>query len=276
MNCRVCISTVRRRARITAVVASLLGVASAANAQTWTGATSATWQTASNWNTAIPTSTDTAVFDASSTQNLTITSTAASTVRGLRVVDPAGAISLAGSGLSLGTGGIDMSAATQNLTISSSVTLLSGDQNWTPAAGRVLTSTNVPVRNNGANNNNVGGFLRVATTGTTIISNTARAVIADGGGNPFVTYGLDNWAATDATGTVIPATYTANAFTANTNVSIDTAGDYASGSGNPSFSSVRFNNADGPVTVTNPAAGSSRSWAPVALRFPARTPSPAP
>ena len=249
------ISSVCQWVRITAVMASLLGVASGANAQTWTGATDSTWQTASNWNTAVPTSTGTAVFDASSTQNLAITSTAATTVRGLRVVDPAGAVSLAGSGLSLGTGGIDMAVATQNLTITSAVTLLSGDQNWTPATGRVLTSTNVPVRNNGGNNNNVGGLLRVATTGTTIISNTTRAVIADGGGNPFVTYGLDNWAATDATGTVIPAAYTANAFTANTNVSIDTAGDYATGSGNPSFSSVRFNNADGPVTVTNPAAG---------------------
>ena len=249
------ISSLRHCIRITAVMASLLGIASKATAQTWTGATSATWQTASNWNSAAPTSTDTALFDASSTQNLAITNAAATTVRGLRVVDPAGAISISGSGLSLGTGGIDMASATQNLTISSSVTLLSGDQNWTPAAGRVLTSTNVPVRNNGGNNNNVGGLLRVATAGTTIISNTARAVIADGGGNPFVTYGLDNWAATDATGTVIPATYTTNAFTANTNVSIDTAGDYATGASNPSFSSVRFNNADGPVTATNPAAG---------------------
>jgi fibronectin-binding autotransporter adhesin len=255
MSGRIGISSLRHCVRITAVMASLLGVASGANAQTWTGATSATWQTASNWNSAAPTSTDTALFDASSTQNLAITNPATTTVRGLRVVDPAGAISISGSGLSLGTGGIDMASATQNLTISSGVTLLSGDQTWTPAAGRVLTLTTVPVRNNGANNNNVGGLLRVATTGTTIISNTTRAVIADGGGNPFVTYGLDNWAATDATGTVIPATYTANAFTANTNVSIDTAGDYASGSGNPSFSSVRFNNADGPVTVTNPAAG---------------------
>ena len=216
-------------------------------AQTWTGATDATWQNASNWNTAVPTSTGTAVFDASSTQNLAITSTAASTVRGLRVVDPAGAISLAGSTLSLGTGGIDMSAATQNLTISSGVTLLSGDQNWTPAAGRVLTSTNVPVRNNGANNNNVGGLLRVATTGATIISNTTRAVIADGGGNPFVTYGLEDWAATDATGTVIPAAYTADAFTGNAN--IVTPNTYAINGANAS--SVRFDNATGDVTVNN-------------------------
>ena len=176
MNPCVRVVTPGRRVLITAVVASLLCAASSAHAQTWTGATSTTWQTASNWNTAVPASTSTAVFDASSTQNLAITSTSATTIRGLRFVDPAGAISLTGSGLSLGTGGIDMSAATQNLTISSSVTLLSGDQNWTPAAGRVLTLTTVPVRNNGANNNNVGGLLRVATTGTTIISNTAREV----------------------------------------------------------------------------------------------------
>ena len=243
------------RWRLLAVGVVMIASPVSSFAQTWTGATDATWQNASNWNTAVPTSTGTAVFNASSTQNLAITSTAATTVRGLRVVDPAGAISLAGSGLSLGTGGIDMASATQNLTVSSSITLLSGDQNWTPAAGRVLTSTNVPVRNSGANNNNVGGFLRVATTGATIISNTTRAVIADGGGNPFVTYGLDDWAATDATGTVVSATYTVDAFTPGTNVSISTSGSYSSGSGNPSFNSVRFDNASGPVDVGNPAAG---------------------
>jgi fibronectin-binding autotransporter adhesin len=223
-------------------------------AQTWTGATSSTWQTASNWNTAVPTSTGTAVFDASSTLNLAITSTAASTVRGLRVVDPAGAISLAGSGLSLGTGGIDMASATQNLTITSGVTVLTGDQNWTVAGGRTLTTAAVPIRNGGANNNNVGGLIKASTSGIIRMGTAAssQGVIWDGGGNPFVTYGLDDWAATDGTGTVVSSAYTVDAFTPNTNVSINTGGAYATGTGAPAYSSVRFNNADAPVTVTNP------------------------
>ncbi|MBU6222475.1 MAG: autotransporter-associated beta strand repeat-containing protein, partial [Planctomycetes bacterium] len=224
----------------------------AVHAQTWTGATSGTWQTASNWNGGVPASTTTAVFNASSTQNLTITSTAATTVRGLRVVDPTGPVTLGGSGLSLGVGGIDLSVATQNLTVNSAVTILSGDQNWAAASGRTLAVGAVPVRNGGANNNNVGGLIKAGTTGIIRMGTAANTVIADGGGNPFVTYGLDNWAATDATGTVISATYSSNAFTANTNVSIDTTGAYATGTGTPSYSSVRFNNVDGPVSVTNP------------------------
>jgi fibronectin-binding autotransporter adhesin len=247
--------SVHFRAGIMAMVAIVLG-ATAAEAQTWTGVTSSTWQTASNWNTAVPTSTGTAVFDASSTLNLAITSTAASTVRGLRVVDPAGAISLAGSGLSLGTGGIDMASATQNLSITSGVTVLTGDQNWTVAGGRTLTTAAVPVRNGGANNNNVGGLIKASTSGIIRMGTVASAqgVIWDAGLNPFVTYGLDDWAATDGTGTVVSSTYTVDAFTPNTNVSINTGGAYATGTGNPGFSSVRFNNTDGPVTVTNPGS----------------------
>ena len=262
MNPCVRVVALGRRVRITAVVASLLCAASSAHAQTWTGATSTTWQTASNWNAAVPTSTGTAVFNASSTQNLAITSTAATTIRGLRVVDPAGAISLAGSGMSLGAAGIDMAAATQNLTISSGVTILTGDQNWTVAGGRTLAVGAVPVRNGGANNNNVGGLIKTSTSGIIRMGTAASSagVIYDGGGNPFVTYGLDNWAATDATGTIVSTTYASNAFTAGTNVSIDTAGDYATATGNPAFNSVRFNNADGPVTVSNPGSGNSPTY----------------
>jgi fibronectin-binding autotransporter adhesin len=257
MNPCVRVVTPGRRVLITAVVASLLCAASSAHAQTWTGATSTTWQTASNWNSAVPASTSTAVFDASSTQNLAITSTSATTVRGLRVVDPAGAISLAGSGLSLGTGGIDMASATQNLSITSGVTVLTGDQNWAVAGGQTLTTAAVPIRNGGANNNNVGGLIKASTSGILRMGTAAssQGVIWDGGGNPFVTYGLDNWAAADGTGTVVATTYTVDAFTPNTNVSITTSGSYNSGAGNPTFSSVRFDNASGPVDVGNPAAG---------------------
>jgi len=253
MTCRVRVAGIRL-VQITAMVALILGVTPAAHAQTWTGATNATWQTASNWNSALPGSSGTAVFNASSTQNLAITNgTATTSVRGFRVVDPTGPVTISGSGLSLGAAGIDMATATQNLTINSGVTILTGDQNWTVAGGRTLAVGAVPVRNAGSNTNNVGGLIKASTSGIIRMGTAATSVIADGGGNPFVTYGLDNWAATDSSGNVIAATYTApssGTFVANTNVSVDTTGLYASGTGNPSFGSVRFNNADGPVTVT--------------------------
>ena len=85
-------------------------------------------------------------------------------------------------------------------------------------------------------------------------------MVWDGGNNPFVTYGLDDWAGANATGQLVATAYTApssGTFVANTNVSVDTTGAYAVS--NVAFNSVRFNNADGPVTVTN-ANGSSPTY----------------
>lgn len=60
---------------------------------------------------------------------------------GLALTNPGGAVTIgAGNTLTLGTSGIDMSAATQDLTISSGLTL-SGGQTWNVATGRVLTTT---------------------------------------------------------------------------------------------------------------------------------------
>ena len=58
---------------------------------------------------------------------------------GLALTNPGGAVTIgAGNTLTLGTSGINMSAATQDLTISSGLTL-SGGQTWNVATGRVLT-----------------------------------------------------------------------------------------------------------------------------------------
>ena len=104
--------------RQAAVVALLFACCTPALAaqQIWTGATDADWQTETNWNSAVQTASDSAVFNASSTANLDLTLSANASVLGLQILDPTGPISIAGNPLTIGTGGIDMSAAAQDLT----------------------------------------------------------------------------------------------------------------------------------------------------------------
>jgi len=118
----------------------VLGIAdSHAATQTWTGATSSTWETTSNWGATTPTSSDIALWDTASTSNLSITLGSSESVAGLKVGSPSGAVTLSGNTLTVGTSGIDMSSATQNLTISSGLTLGAGNQTWNVATGKTLT-----------------------------------------------------------------------------------------------------------------------------------------
>lgn len=60
---------------------------------------------------------------------------------GIRIANPAGAVIInTGDSLTLGSAGIDMSAATQNLTLSSAVTL-GAAQAWNVGSGRILATT---------------------------------------------------------------------------------------------------------------------------------------
>jgi fibronectin-binding autotransporter adhesin len=216
-------------------------------AKTWSGATDATWATATNWvEGAAPGTTEMAVFNASSISNLGITLGANTTIKGIDFLSPSGNVSIASNTLILSGGGINMSAATANLSIASGVTVQSAIHPWSVASGRVL-STLVPVRNTGANNDNIGGHIVVSGTGVVKMGIAALPLITDNGPNPYVTIGTEDWAGTDATGTVIPATYTTDAFTGNAN--IVTPNTYAINGAAPT--SVRFANTAGPVTVTN-------------------------
>lgn len=59
---------------------------------------------------------------------------------GLKITDPGGAITISsGNALTLGRLGVDMSGASQNLTISSGLTLGVGQQTWAVNTGRTLT-----------------------------------------------------------------------------------------------------------------------------------------
>lgn len=220
---------------------------SAQAAKTWSGATSATWATATNWvEGAAPGATETAVFNASSTSNLGITLGANTTLRGIDFLSPSGDVSISTNTLIFSGGGINMGAATANLSIASGVTVQSAIHPWSVASGRVLT-TLVPARNTGANNDNIGGHIVVSGAGAVKMGAAALPLIVDNGPNPYVTIGTEDWAGTDAAGMVIPATYTADAFTGNAN--IVTPNTYTINGAAPT--SVRFANTTGPVTVTN-------------------------
>lgn len=255
INSRTLAFAVRLALLAVAVMAASSGHAAT---RTWTGSIDGSWGAAGNWAGGAVTSADIGLFDATSTVNLATTLNTSTSALGIRITSPAGPVSIATNTLTLGTGGIDMATATQDLSVTSGVTLATGDQNWSVAAGRLLSTAAIPVRNAGSNSNNVGGFLKTSTTGTVRLGTTGTANVYDAGLNPFVTYGLDNWAATDASGNVIAVTYTTpsgTTFVANTNVTVNTTGSYGSG-GTVAFNSVRFNNADGPVLVTNPSASS--------------------
>ena len=117
--------------------------------QTWTGAVDSTFTTTGNWNTGVPGAADTALWNASSTSNLSISVGAAQSLLGLQFTSPSGAVTLSGSALTLGTGGIDMSAATQNLSVGPLV-VGSGGQTWNVATGRSLTASSLTRTGSGA------------------------------------------------------------------------------------------------------------------------------
>jgi autotransporter-associated beta strand protein len=159
----------------------------------------------------LPGAADTALWDATVTGPSTVGVGAARTIGTLKIADPAGPVTLTGAGieLAINSGGIDLSTATQDLTINSNLRFLSAVHPLQVPVGRTLTLLNVPVRNPGQNNDLVGGVVRVDPAGGVVkIGTIARAAILEGGANlnPFMTFGDDAWAATDASGNVIAAT----------------------------------------------------------------------
>ena len=127
-----------------ATLLTFISLAGPARAQTrtWLGTTSATWGTASNWSgNAVPTSATPVVFDSSST-NLGPGISATANAKGITVANPSGPITISNTSTLSIAGGIDLSAATQNLTIGTD--FLSGTVNVTASgtlsvpAGRTL------------------------------------------------------------------------------------------------------------------------------------------
>ncbi len=142
-----------------------------ASAATWTGTTNASWATGTNWTGTPPDNTnpEAVVFDSSTTSNLTQALDASYTLTGIALTSPSGAVVVnSGSGtntLFLGSGGIDMSAATQNLTLNVN-TKVGSNQSWTVASGRTL------LRSGGTSTFDTGTTTTLSGTGTITFGGT--------------------------------------------------------------------------------------------------------
>ncbi len=203
--------------------------------------------TAAAWtNNAVPTATDTAQWDNTlSAANATSALGGNMPLGGIKILDPgAGVLISAGSTLTLGPGGIDMAAATRDFAMSNAVACSQGYQRWIVPNGRTLSLLTAPTKPQVGAASDVA--LELSTNGVTILGGTASTVIADAQGNPWVTYGLNDWAAIDASGHAIPVTYNeASSATYSGNLDMDVSASV----GNAGTSSVRFNSPT-PVTMT--------------------------
>lgn len=94
---------------------------------------------ATSWSgSVVPGTNDIAQWDATVTGANSTLVGADLSFAGVKITDPAGAVTFgAGNTLTVGTSGIDLSTATQNLTIGSGLTL-KGKQNWKTDTGRTL------------------------------------------------------------------------------------------------------------------------------------------
>lgn len=118
---------------------------------------------------------------------------------GIAVTSPGGAVTIgSGNTLTLGTSGINLSTATQNLTISSGLTLANGGQSWNVASGRTVTL------DTGAFSRTSGTALNLPGSGTVASSMTGLANINNILG-PWATVGAGSSTryATLSTGNII-------------------------------------------------------------------------
>ena len=154
---------------------------------------------ASSWSGLLaPTASDIAVWNATvSGANSTLLGANLQWL-GIRIESPVGDVAIgAGNSLTLGAGGIDMSAATSNLTLGSAVNLLANTtQAWQVGDGRTLSVT-------GALAGGGGGVVNFLTSGSGIInvgSGTASSRLS------YATINGTDVAALDATKNVVPVT----------------------------------------------------------------------
>ena len=164
---------------------------------------------AGSWDT-VPGAGDIAQWDATvTTANNSLLGTDLSW-RGIKVVAPGGLVTLgAGNTLTLGASGIDLSTATQNLTLNSGLTL-QGQQSWKAAAGRTL--------------NVAGPFTR---SGALVDFTNFNATAALGTLTNDATGILGTWAYTGSTTTLKYVKNTGGAISAHTTATAD-AGNLAS------------------------------------------------
>lgn len=137
-------------------------------------------------NSAVPGAADTAVWDSAVTGANSVALGGPANWSGLRVLNPGGSVTIlsntTAAALTLGAGGIDLSAATVNLTIHPSM-VITDTQTWSIAGGRTLTLLSV-------NNTGTGtGDLLLTRSGTGV----ATVVAAQNGNGATWRNFAGNW-----------------------------------------------------------------------------------
>ena len=184
-------------------ILSIATVAARAQEKTWIGAVDSSWAVGGNWSpSALVTELDSVLYDSASESNLVQTLDQNWAVTGVRIATATNPITIlpgAGNFVLTNTGGIDMSAATADLTILADYHPINGGT-WNVAAGRTLTVSNTLVT---LDNTTTGA---TAGAGTVRIVGAAKrltdqfnsvTVVVDGGsivGNPPVRLSADSGA----------------------------------------------------------------------------------
>lgn len=165
---------------------------------------------ASSWDT-LPGPTDIAQWTNTVTAGNTTASLGADlSWAGIKIVGPGAAVTInSGNTLTIGTSGIDLSTATQDLTLNSGLTLLnSGQQSWAAAAGRTL---------------NVAGTF--THTGTVVSFTNFNAAATLSGLTNDASGILGAWATTGSGATLNYVTSTAGAISAYTGQTVAAPAD---------------------------------------------------
>jgi autotransporter-associated beta strand protein len=162
---------------------------------TWTGASGTSWATAGNWSPAgVPGTDAPIIFDTPSTANLNTVLNQNFAIVSLSVTNPTGSISIGGANsLTIGAGGINLSAATKDATITAPLAL-GASQIWTVTNTRSLSvnggvSGSAALTLSGSGKVSLGGAATY-TGDTTVSSGSTLQLGADnalpnvaGGGN---------------------------------------------------------------------------------------------
>lgn len=168
-----------------------------------------------------PTASDVATWNDTVQANTTSALGANASWAGIKLLDPAGAITISsGNVLTLGASGVDLSAATTNLTLQNS-NILGSAQTWNVAGGLVLTASGGISGASTASLTKIGNGTLVVSGGSTYSGGTLNAggVLQTSGGTSLGTGPITN---TDGTTFRINTTTTlANAFVFNGNVTVD-------------------------------------------------------
>lgn len=249
--------------RLTVMLAVLAGAALSQAAVIVKTNNATALNVAGSWtNNAVPGASDIAQWDSvvSDANNTTNTLGATMTWGGIKIINPIAKLQInAGNSLTNGASGIDMTGATVDLALSNTVCIAPGAlQQWNVTAGRTLSVLAIPNKTGQPANNT--GVLQVGTTGTVRFGSVAATTIADNQGNPWVTYGLSDWAALDSSGNVIAATYTAAPTAMTAGVFNDITGNIAGGAGSAiDIPGIRFN-ASTAYTVSLANSGTARTF----------------